>query len=134
MERVINPHSAKYPEKLTILLPFLFPSNRAPPGSDWQYVLIQDRVGAGRKNLDKDGIKAIYSELADYYPETVAEILITNANWIFWAVWHIVKVFMDANTSKKVFLQRNSKRKTKKKKKSEQKKKKRFRFAFLAPI
>jgi len=76
--------------------------NETPPGSDWQYVLIQDRMGAGKSNYDKEATKTIFGMLAQNYPETISEILFINVNWVFWMFFHVVKLFIDPRTAQKI--------------------------------
>lgn len=82
-----------------------------PPGSDWEYVLLHDRLGAGKENFDKEGIKAIFGTLATNYPETISEILMCNTNWIFWLFYHIAKLFIDPKTAQKIRILSNDTKK-----------------------
>jgi len=76
--------------------------SKATPGSDWQYLLIYDRVGFTRSNFDKDGLRDVTVMLSNYYPEILGEVLIANTNWLFWIIFEIVKIFFDAKTKQKM--------------------------------
>ena len=49
-----------------------------------------------------DLIKFGCNTASNYYPETLNLCLIVNAPFIFWAIWNIIKAFIDEKTAGKV--------------------------------
>lgn len=68
-----------------------------------QLVMISDRLGTTRKNFDSSTFSRI-AALSNYYPETLGNILVVGANWIFHLVHKFVATFLDPVTMGKMIL------------------------------
>jgi hypothetical protein len=74
----------------------------APPGSDWQILVINDRLGFTRQNFDREALGNLIKILSQYYPEIVGDILVLRVNWLFWVLWKIVSIFFDPKMTSKI--------------------------------
>jgi len=73
-----------------------------PANSDKQYLFLYDRLGFSRSHFDMDMLKTVGAVLPNQFPETVGNVIILRANWLFWILWKIVKPFMEPKTSHKL--------------------------------
>lgn len=71
------------------------------PGQE-SFVAIFDRTGFEMKNTDFQLAKVLLNVLASNYPERLGILHIFPVNWVFWALYKMLKPFMDERTQKKV--------------------------------
>jgi hypothetical protein len=64
--------------------------------------LIFDMTGAAYKNIDLNSVKFMVNSLANYYPETLGQVLVYDAPWIVNGAWKIIKPWLDPVTAAKV--------------------------------
>eukprot|EP00775_Hariotina_reticulata_P011182 gene11182-11332_t len=69
---------------------------------DSKLVGIFDLEGLAYKNLDAVGLKNVFNLLQSHYVERLSKLYMFNAPGIFWALWKVVKPFIDPVTREKV--------------------------------
>jgi len=75
-----------------------------PEGTDKKYTLIFERIGASRKNFDREYISGISKMMQQHYPETIENVIVLRSNWLFNLLYKIVKPFIDPRTAQKTKL------------------------------
>jgi len=56
----------------------------------------------GLSNMDYSVVRYLIDALANYYPETLANVLLVDAPWIFSTVWPLISGWIDPRTSQKI--------------------------------
>lgn len=72
-----------------------------------QFVVIYDRSGVTRKNMDRKllgMVKELVSSLQNYYPERTHRVHVLHSNWFYHTIFALVKPFLHANTRNKISL------------------------------
>lgn len=64
--------------------------------------IIFDLTDFGVANMDYTALKFLIQTLESYYPETLAQIYVHNAPWIFPPMWNIIKNWLDPVVASKV--------------------------------
>lgn len=75
--------------------------------SQHQFVVIYDRTGVTRKNIDTALIgmmKELVSSLQNYYPERAHRVFVMNPNLLFHTMFTLVKPFLNDKTKEKIKL------------------------------
>ncbi len=65
-----------------------------------------DREGVSYSNFDKRfmGKMGLFNLLQDFYAERLHKVYILHINWVFKTIYALVKPFISARTTEKVFL------------------------------
>ena len=72
----------------------------ADPATE-QIVAISDLTAFTLSNMDYELTKIFFHVLQTFYPETLAQVLIVNAPFVFYACWAIIKPWLDPVTAEK---------------------------------
>lgn len=67
-----------------------------------QSMVVFDLTGFSLKNADNGTIKFLAEVFEAHYPETLSNVLIHNAPWIFSTLWNIIKNWLDPYVASKV--------------------------------
>jgi hypothetical protein len=73
-----------------------------PPHNATQFSMVLDFESFGRNNFDTDMGLFILKGLMNNYPERLGKLYFVRETWLFWALWKILSVFIDARSSKKI--------------------------------
>ena len=69
--------------------------------------IIFDLAGFGLKNMDYQYLKFFQNLIQYYYPDSVGQMLILNAPWIFSGCWAIIKPWIDPAMESKIHFIKN---------------------------
>jgi len=64
--------------------------------------VVFDMTGSTLKNIDMASAKFMINTFANFYPETLGEVLIYDAPWIVTGAWKVIKPWLDPVTASKV--------------------------------
>jgi hypothetical protein len=64
--------------------------------------IVFDMTGVALKNIDMQSTKFMVNTFANYYPETLGQVLIYDAPWIVNGAWKVIKPWLDPVTASKV--------------------------------
>jgi len=65
--------------------------------------MVFDLLGFGiYQNMNYQFVQFLTTIFANYYPETLAHILILDAPWLFSTCWAIIRLWIDPNTASKI--------------------------------
>ncbi|PVU98010.1 hypothetical protein BB559_001837 [Furculomyces boomerangus] len=70
--------------------------------------LVFDIKDMSLKNIDWYFFKIFLKYLADYYPESLALVIIYSSSWVFKSVWNIIKGLLDPVVASKVIFPKNA--------------------------
>jgi hypothetical protein len=65
--------------------------------------VVFDMTGCSLKNIDMQSCKFMINTFANYYPETLGQVLIYDAPWIVNGAWKVIRPWLDPVTASKVF-------------------------------
>ena len=81
--------------------------NMLVPGKVETWNIIQDSNGMGVTQMPIHIIKTMASKLSIYYAHRIEKSFAINVPYAMNTIWKIVKVFIDAETRKKIIIQRS---------------------------
>lgn len=64
--------------------------------------IVFDMTGTAMKNIDMASVKFMVNTLANFYPETLGQVLVYDAPWIINGAWKVIKPWLDPVTAAKV--------------------------------
>ena len=97
-----HPASRRNFEEVVRLVILLFDEALALAAPEEQIISVFDLSAFGLWNMDLESVKLYLSALQVYYPETLGQLLVVNAPFIFWACWSVIKPLIDPATASKI--------------------------------
>jgi hypothetical protein len=73
-----------------------------PPHNASQFSMVIDFEDFGRANFDTDIALFILKGLQTNFPERLYRLYFVRETWLFWALWKILSVFIDARSAAKI--------------------------------